>query len=123
MFAPKGRLKKSIMSIVTDSTPVEDPKEPKGPLFEIWSLFASEEEQEEMAARARAGGLGYGEVKKDLLARVLDYFGPMRERRAHYESRPDEIEEILRHGGTRARAIATPVLEACREAAGVGPAR
>jgi tryptophanyl-tRNA synthetase len=123
MFAPKGQLKKSVMGIVTDSTPVEDPKEPTGPLFEIWSLFASKAERDEMAARARAGGLGYGEVKKDLLERILEHFGPMRERREHFAGRPDDVEDILRRGAEKARAIATPVLEACRQAAGLGPPR
>jgi len=120
MFASSKQLKKSVMGIVTDSTPVEDPKEPTGHLFELWNLFASKDEQEEMTARARAGGLGYGEVKKDLLERILDHFGPMRERRARFESRPDDVEDILVRGATRARAIATPVLDACRQAAGLG---
>lgn len=120
MFAPSSQLKKSIMGIVTDSTPVEDPKEPTGALFEIWSLFATKSEQAEMAARARAGGLGYGEVKKDLLARVLDHFGPMRARREKFAADPGAVEEILRHGAERARRIAGPVLEACRAAVGLG---
>jgi tryptophanyl-tRNA synthetase len=75
-----------------------------------------------MFARAAAGGLGYGDVKKDLLARLMDYFEPMRARRAELEQKPDEIEAILRLGAGRARKLATPVLEACREAAGLGPA-
>lgn len=123
MFAPKNQLKKSIMGIVTDSTPVEDPKEPTGPLFELWGLFATRTERDEMAMRARAGGLGYGELKKDLLARVLDHFGPMRERRERFAARPDDVEAILRHGAERARAIALPVVETCREAVGVGTPR
>ena len=76
-----------------------------------------------MFERARAGGLGYGDVKKDLLARLMDYFEPMRARRAALEARPDEIEEVLRAGAARARALAMPVLEACRAAAGLGPVR
>jgi tryptophanyl-tRNA synthetase len=123
MFAPKNQLKKSIMGIVTDSTPVEDPKEPVGALFGLWGLFATTAEREEMAVRARAGGLGYGELKKDLLARVLDHFGPMRERRERFAARPDDVEEILRRGAERARSIARPVLDACREAAGFGALR
>lgn len=123
MFAPKKQLKKSVMGIVTDSTPVEDAKEPTGPLFEIWSLFASKTEREEMAQRARAGGLGYGDVKKDLLERVLDHFGAMRERREHFVARPDDVEDILRRGAERARAIAAPVLDDCRQAAGLGAKR
>jgi tryptophanyl-tRNA synthetase len=74
-----------------------------------------------MFARATAGGLGYGEVKKDLLARVMDYFEPMRARRTALEGKSDEIESILRSGAERARALATPVMEACRSAAGLGP--
>ena len=123
MFAPKGRIKKAVMGIVTDSTPVEDPKDTRQAVFELWSLFATEEERAEMFARAEAGGLGYGEVKKDLLARLMDHFEPMRTRRAELEEKPDEIEAILRRGAERARALATPVLEACREAAGLGVPR
>ena len=67
--------------------------------------------REEMAQRAQAGGLGYGDIKKDLLARVLDHFASMRERRAHFEARPDDVEAILRAGAEKARAMAAPVLE------------
>ena len=70
MFAAPGEVKKAVMGIVTDSTPVEAPKDPTTHLFQLWALFASAEERAEMAARATAGGLGYGEVKKDLLARL-----------------------------------------------------
>jgi len=120
MFAPKKQLKKSVMGIVTDSTPVEAPKDPSGALFQLYNLFASEAEQAEMADRARAGGTGYGDIKKALLERILDLFGPMRERRERYEAQPDEVEAILRRGAERARAIAMPVLERCREAVGIG---
>ena len=120
MFASKGSVKKSVMGIVTDSTPVEEPKDTNQAVFDIWRFFATEEERGEMFERAAAGGLGYGDVKKDLLARLMDYFEPMRARRAEYESKPQEIEEILRGGATRARALATPILEACRQAAGLG---
>jgi len=123
MFAAKGKVKKAVMGIVTDSTPVDAPKDTSQALFQLWSLFATQAERDEMFARARAGGLGYGDVKKDLLARLMDYFEPMRERRAHFEQKPDEVEAILRDGAERARALATPVLEACREAAGLGPLR
>ena len=123
MFAPQGRVKKAVMGIVTDSTPLEDPKPTDQAVFELWSLFATEAEREEMFARAAAGGLGYGDVKKDLLARLMDYFQPMRARRAEYEEKPEAVEAILREGAARARALAMPVLEACREAAGLGVPR
>ena len=124
MFAAPGEIKKAVMGIVTDSTPVEAPKDPGTHLFSLWSLFADEAEREEMKARARAGGLGYGEVKKDLLARLTARFAPMRERREALAARPSEVEDVLADGARRARAIARPVLDACREAAGLGaPAR
>lgn len=120
MFGDEKSLKKAVMRIQTDSTPVEGKKDPSAAIFQIWNLFATESEKEVMAERAQEGGLGYGEVKKDLLGRILDYFGPMRERRERYRERPDEIEEILRTGAERARQIAQPVLEDCRQAAGLG---
>jgi len=123
MFASPKKVKKAVMGIVTDSTPVEDPKEPRGPLFDIHALFASAEQKQELAARARAGGLGYGEVKKELLKLVMDYLEPMRERRADFEKRPDDVADILRSGARRARAMAAPVLESCRRVAGLGSDR
>jgi tryptophanyl-tRNA synthetase len=122
MFAPDKEMKKAVMGIVTDSTPVEAPKDTKSALFQLWALFASAGEKEELFARARRGGLGYGDVKKDLLARVLAYFEPMRARREELSAHPERVEAILAEGGRRARAIGRPVLDACRRAAGLGPA-
>ena len=80
VFARGKELKKQVMGIVTDSTPVEPiPRIRRLPVFQIWNLFATAEDRAEMAERARAGGLGYGDVKKDVLERLLAYF----ERRAH----------------------------------------
>jgi tryptophanyl-tRNA synthetase len=121
MFWPQKRLKKAVMAIVTDSTPVEEPKNTDQTLFELWSLFATREQREEMFARARAGGLGYGDVKKDLLARLLDHFAAQRERREELAKRPDDVEEVLAQGAKRARALGAPVVAAAREAAGLGP--
>jgi len=120
MFWPAGKLKKAVMGIVTDSTPVEEPKDVKTPLFQLWALFANKSDREETFARAVAGGLGYGDVKKDLLARITEHFAAMRERRSELEKRPGDVEEILASGAQRARALAAPVLGACREAAGLG---
>ena len=120
MFAPAGEIKKAVMGIVTDSTPVEAPKDVKTPLFQLWALFASPAEREETFERAKRGGLGYGELKKDLLARLLAHFEPMRERRDALSKDPDLVEDVLRAGAARARVIAAPVLAAAREAAGLG---
>jgi tryptophanyl-tRNA synthetase len=119
MFWPEAQLKKAIMSIVTDSSPVEAPKDTEQSVFQLWSLFANEREREDMFARAKAGGLGYGDVKKDLLARLLAYFGPLREKRAALAARPDDVEDVLAAGAKKARAVAAPILEAARDAAGL----
>ena len=76
-----------------------------------------------MAERFRKGGLGYGEVKQEILARALAYFGPARARREELEKAPDYVEDVLREGARRARERATPLMEAVREAAGVGVPR
>ncbi len=123
MFAPPKQVKKAVMGIVTDSTPVEDPKDTSAAVFQLWSLFATPEEKESFFAKAKAGGMGYGDVKKDLLERVKAVFDPMRERREVLAAKPDELEDILAEGGRRARAIAEPVLDACRAAAGLGSPR
>jgi tryptophanyl-tRNA synthetase len=121
LFGSEAETKKAVMAIVTDSTPVEAPKDTTTVLFQLWSLFAKEEEREELFARARRGGLGYGDVKKDLLARLLASFGPIRERYAELARRPDFVEDVLADGARRARALAAPVIAAAREAAGLGP--
>jgi tryptophanyl-tRNA synthetase len=120
MFWPEKRIRQAVMSVVTDSTPVEAPKDTKSVLFQLWSLFAGEDDRARMFARAAAGGLGYGEVKKDLLARLLAHFGPMRERRETLAKRPDDVEDVLARGARRARELAAPTLAAARRAAGLG---
>jgi tryptophanyl-tRNA synthetase len=123
MFAPAAVLKKQIMGIVTDSTPVEAPKDPALPVFQLWSLFASEPERSELVERCRRGGLGYGEVKKGLLERVMGHFEAARERRAAWAQRESELEDVLRDGARRVREATAPLLAAAREAAGIGPLR
>ncbi len=120
MFWPAPRLRKAVMAIVTDSTPVEAPKDTAQSLFQLWSLFATPCEREDLFARAKEGGLGYGEVKKDLLERLLAHFAAMRERREALAMRPGDVEDVLASGAVRARALAAPVLAAAREAAGLG---
>jgi tryptophanyl-tRNA synthetase len=123
MFWPEKKLKKAVMRVVTDSTPVEDPKDTDTPIFQLWSLFADEADREEMFERARQGGMGYGELKQDLLKRLLEYFGPMREKREDLAKRPDDVEDILASGARRARELGAPVVAAAREAAGLGSGR
>ena len=114
-------LKQSVMGIVTDSTPVEAPKDPEtNTIFQLYTLVASPEEVDDMAARFRAGGYGYGDAKKRLLASVDAYFGPFRERRRELAENPSTVEEILRAGAERARREARKVVDRARHACGVG---
>jgi tryptophanyl-tRNA synthetase len=122
VFAPEKQVRKQVMGIVTDSTPVEAPKDPdSSTLFQLYALFASPEERAEMAARFRAGGYGYGEAKKALLAKVLDYFGPARARRESLAKHPDAVEDVLLEGARRARETVASVMAEVRSAAGIGP--
>jgi len=121
IFLEGKPLKKRVMSIVTDSTPVEDPKDPDScNAYAIYRLFASEEERETMRERYRAGGLGYGEVKKEIVARIEEHFADARTRRRALEEHPDEVRDVLAQGAQRARAVAQEVMERVRTACGLG---
>jgi tryptophanyl-tRNA synthetase len=120
IFAPEKATKKKIMSIVTDSTPVEDPKDPdKCNVFALISLFMDDGERKDLADRYRAGGLGYGEVKKDLFARMWDYFRPYRDKREQLANDPAEVQRIMAMGADKARSVATPTLKDVRERVGL----
>ena len=108
------------MSIVTDSTPVEAPKDPSGSTpFLLLSLLASPGETAEWEARYKAGGMGYGDVKKRLLELIDDYFAPHRERRRELERDTDYVTDVLKDGGLRARTVAREVMHRVREATGL----
>ena len=113
-------LKKKVMSIVTDSTPLEDPKDPHADnVFALIKLFAEEETRERIAASYRAGGYGYGHAKKELIRLIDDYFGEARERRRELAERPDYVMDVLREGGRQARARAEEYMARARELAGL----
>jgi tryptophanyl-tRNA synthetase len=120
IFAEGKSLKKSVMGIVTDSSTVADPKDPsKDTVFALYSLFATEEEKAALAARYRAGGMGYGEAKTALLAKIDAYFGPFRERRKQLARDPAYVEDVLREGAKRARAEARQTMGLVRTAVGM----
>jgi tryptophanyl-tRNA synthetase len=113
-------LKRKVMSIVTDSAPVEARKDPMiSTPFLLLSLLASPEEAAEWEARYRAGGMGYGEVKKRLLGLIEEYFAPFRDRRRELEADHDYVRDVLTEGGRRARAVAQQVMHHVREATGL----
>jgi tryptophanyl-tRNA synthetase len=115
----KGQRKK-IMRIVTDSRAMEEPKEPEGDhLFQLYSLFADDAQQAEMAALYRRGGFGYGEIKKAVADVSEKYFAEPRARRAELEAHPERVREILADGASRARKKAAEVLLRAQRACGV----
>jgi tryptophanyl-tRNA synthetase len=121
IFAEGNPLKKTIMSIVTDSSPPESPKDPeKSNLFALYSLFATDEEKADLASRYRAGGLGYGVVKTMLLEKINAYFAPAREKRKQLAADPQYVEGVLRRGAQRAREEARKTMALVREAVGMG---
>ena len=113
-------LKKRIRSIVTDSTPLEDPKDPDtDTVFSLIKLFASDETQAEIRAAYLKGGYGYGHAKQVLTGLILDFFGEARERRRELLKHPDYIRDVLREGGKHGREKAESFMERVRQATGL----
>ncbi|MGL4641749.1 tryptophan--tRNA ligase [Cetobacterium sp.] len=119
MFASKKELKKQVMSIVTDSTPLEEPKNPDNNIVKLYELFATKEAVEEMKAKFVAGNYGYGHAKTELLNAILDYFKDAREKREELANNMEYVEEVLAKGATKARAIAREKLTAAKIAVGL----
>ena len=118
--ANEKELKKVIMSIKTDSVPVEAPKDPdKDNIYALYALMATPEEQSALAQRYRAGGMGYGDAKKTLLEKTIAYFAAYREKRAQLMAKPDDVQDVLREGAKKARAIARQTLDEARQACGL----
>ncbi len=120
MFASKKELKKQVMSIVTDSTPLEQPKNPDNNITKLYELFATKEEVAEMKEKFKAGGYGYGHAKNELLEKILEYFGEARARREELAKNPEYVEEVLRKGAERARDLAKKKIKLVKEACGLG---
>ncbi len=121
IFQEGKALRKRVMSIVTDSTPLEDPKDPDTcNVFALFQLVSSKEEQDELAGMYRAGNFGYGNAKKMLLEKIDETFGPYREERKRLEKDTGFVMSVLAEGGARARAEAQETMKLVREAAGLG---
>jgi tryptophanyl-tRNA synthetase len=120
---PKSITKKA-KKIVTDSTPVEAPKNPETcNLFQLYKLFAGPNDLQEVERRYREGGIGYGEVKTRLAEAIIAAFAPARERRADLVAHPERIEQVRSAAALKARGEARAVLDRAREACGIGKAR
>jgi tryptophanyl-tRNA synthetase len=120
IFGDEKETRKRVMSIVTDSTPVEAPKDPdSSAIFQLYSLVADEAQKAEMREAFLKGGTGYGEFKKRLFVALWEYFAPMRARRDEILAQPDYIDDVLADGAQRANQIADGVMCRVRDAVGL----
>jgi len=120
IFGDEKETRKRVMSIVTDSTPVDAPKDPtNSTIFKLYSLIASEGEIAAMRERFVKGGTGYGDFKKQLFEKLWEYFAPMRKRREEILSDKSYINDVLARGAKRANEIADQVMDRVRKAVGL----
>jgi tryptophanyl-tRNA synthetase len=120
LFLPEKALRKKIMSIVTDSTPVEAPKDPaNSAIVSLYRLFATPAMVSSMEGDFRAGGVGYGEFKKRLFEVIWESFTPMRQRRAELEADPSYVDCVLADGASRAHEVAHRTMTRVRRSVGV----
>ncbi len=112
IFAQEKELKKQVMGIITDSTPVEDPKTPEEcTVFKLYKLLATPEETEELAERYKQGGLGYGDAKKLLLEKILSHFEQAREKYENLMGKRNFVTQVLEEGSKKAKSIAISTLD------------
>ena len=119
MFGSKKQLKKQIMNIVTDSTPLEEPKNPDNNITKLYSLFATEEEVNTLKEKFLAGNFGYGHAKTELFDKFMDYFAPFQKKREELLQNMDYVNEILKKGASKAREIATKKVDEVRDVVGI----
>ncbi|MEO5917219.1 MAG: tryptophan--tRNA ligase [Luteolibacter sp.] len=120
IFGEEKPLKKLVMKITTDSTPVEDPKPTEGStILALYKLFASPADHATLVADHEKGGIGYGDFKKRLAEAYWDYFAAMRARRAEILADPGYVDQVLAAGALRAREEAGKVLSRVRKAVGL----
>lgn len=120
LFLEEKALKKKIMGIITDSTPVEEPKDPAtSSIVALYRFFAPEADVEKMEADFRAGGVGYGDFKKRLFGAIWEYFAPMRARREQLAADCGYVDQVLADGAQRASQTAQTVMQRVREAVGL----
>ena len=107
------------MSIVTDSTPLEEPKNPDNNITKLYSLFATPGEIQAMKDNFTNGNYGYGHGKTELYNKILEYFTPYRKKRAELENNMDYVEKILKKGAEKARDIASKKVSEVRRTVGL----
>jgi len=119
LFGTDAELKKQVMGIVTDSIPLEDPKNPDTcHVFQIYKLFADKKEMAELATKYKAGGFGYGDAKKTLLSKLTEYFADARAKYNELLPKKDYVYGVLEDGAKRAKKIASNTLETAKKKIG-----
>ena len=119
LFQPDKKLRKQIMGIVTDSTPVEDPKDPENDnVFALYKILGTPEQVEAMRQNYLGGNYGYGHAKQALFELLLERFGDAREKFEHYMAHPEEMDKALEEGAAKARKVADEVLQRVRTKVG-----
>ena len=120
VFDAENAIKKLInKNIVTDNTPLEEPKDPdSATVYQLYKLLATDEESKTMAEKLKAGGYGWGHAKKDLLDKIVSSFSEERAKFEHYQNNPKEVEEVLIEGALKAKKVAKATLERVRNSLG-----
>jgi tryptophanyl-tRNA synthetase len=120
LFDDEKSLKKSVMSIVSDSQGIDEAKDPDtSVIYSIYSLFLNDSEKKDLRQRFLTPGLRYGDLKKELLDRILSEFAPYRKKREHLLNDIPYIEEVLHKGKIKAQKIATEKIQLVRESLGI----
>ncbi len=125
IFGEPAEIKKKVMNIVTDSKGVAEPKDPdQNVIYLLYKLVAKPEELAQMEKGFRQGGMGYGDAKKLLLAKLEEVFGgAVREKRKKMDEKPDLVEDVLLNGARKARKAAAETMEMVYEATGIPSSR
>jgi tryptophanyl-tRNA synthetase len=119
LFGEEKEIRKQVMSIKTDSTPIEQPKVIEGTVLGQLMQAVNPEGYPDFEREAATPGIGYGDLKKKLLGEIERRFGPFQDKYRRLQARPDEVEGILQDGAARARKLAGPVMAAARKATGL----
>jgi tryptophanyl-tRNA synthetase len=119
LFGEQKEIKKPVMSITTDSTPMEQPKQLEGTTLGLLMQAVNPEAYKDFVAQGATPGVGYGDLKKKLLSEITSKFAPFQEKYRHLQANPDEVEAVLCNGAIRARALALPIIEKARQATGL----
>jgi len=119
VFLPEKKLRKQVMGIATDSTPLEKPKDPDNcTVFSLFSMVSTDSETQQLRKQYQAGGFGYGHAKQALFEALLTKFSSPRTRFDELMEQPEKMEETLQQGAKKAQQIAAPVLARVRSRLG-----